>query len=327
MGLTNHQYDLLINRFDEKRMQSRYDLDRRIEEVYSAVPEIREIDKQIAADSIRRARLAIRGDKEALKGIDEDNATLKQKKIGLLTRKGYPQDYLDLSYSCPVCRDTGYVDGRQCTCFKKALMDLIYKDSNLAEILREENFDRFNYELFSDDPKDTDPVIGMTPRENIKRAEALARDFVRNFDDSYSNLLIYGNTGVGKTFLCSCIAKELLDSSHSVIYYTAYKFFHYLENAKFHLSDSDDETTLGDDYLIDCDLLMIDDLGTELTNSFTSSALFSVINERALRRRSTVISTNLSLSDLDSRYSERIFSRINKDYTFIKIIGRDIRCL
>ena len=141
----------------------------------------------------------------------------------------------------------------------------------------------------------------------------------------FNNLLIYGNTGVGKTFLCSCIAKELLDTSHSVVYYTAYKFFKLLENDKFH-SDENGEDVPRPDYLIDCDLLILDDLGTELTNSYLSSALYSVLNERALKKHSTVISTNLSLYDLNTRYSERIFSRLNKDYAFLKIIGEDIRC-
>ena len=326
MGLTNRQYDLLRHSYDVRRLQARLELDRRREEVYSAHPDIRDIDNRIASESVRRAKLSIKGDKSALAGLDEDNAALKAQKDSLLVSYGYPADYLLPEYTCPLCRDTGFIDTVPCECCKRAVSEMIYNDSNLSGILKEQNFDNFNSELYSSLESDRDPNIGMTPRENIERAVGLSKDFINSFDDDFRNLLIYGNTGTGKTFLCSCIAKELLDASHSVVYYTAYKFFKLLEKDKFQ-NDYSEEDVPGPDFLIDCDLFILDDLGTELTNSFTNSALYSVLNERELKKHPTVISTNLSLSDLNSRYSERVFSRLNKDYTFIKIIGRDIRCL
>lgn len=327
MGLTNAQYDLLAYRYDSKRRKAEYALDERIHNIYVAIPAIKEIDEQIASDSIRRARLAIKGDKSALDNIDEDNDALKKKKEELLAAYGYPADYLTAHYECPLCNDTGFVNGQPCDCYKKALSELIYNDSNLAGVLKEENFDNFDIDLFSDSEEDLDDNINMTPRQNITRAVEIAKEFIEEFDERFDNLLIYGNTGVGKTFLCSCIAKELLDSSHTVVYYTAYKFFKYLENDKFRPDEADETWRFGSDYLVNCDLLILDDLGTELTNSFTNSALYSVLNERGLRKRSTIISTNLKLADINSRYSERIFSRLSKDYTFLKIIGKDIRCL
>ncbi len=326
MGLTNRQYDLLRHSYDTRKLRATLVLDRRREEIYSSHPDIKAIDEQIVSDSIKRTRLAINGDKSALEGIDEANAALTARKESLLVEYGYPADYLKLRYICPLCRDTGFIENEPCDCYKRAVSEMIYNDSNLAGILKEQNFDNFDYSLYSSLEDERDPNIDMTPRENIERAVATSKDFISSFDSEFRNLLIYGNTGVGKTFLCSCIAKELLDSSHSVVYYTAYKFFKLLEKDKFQNDDPDEEVP-GPDYLIDCDLLILDDLGTELTNSFTNSALYSILNERELKKRPTVISTNLSLADLNSRYSERVFSRLNKDYTFVKIIGRDIRCL
>ena len=328
MALTNQQYNMLLHQFDEKRRRADFALEERREHIYSEIPRIKEIDDRIAHESIKRAKLAISGDRSALDGIDVDNARLKGQKEALLLQHGYPADYLLPHYECSLCGDRGITNGRQCECFKRALTELIYNDSNLSAVLSRENFDNFNYGLFSDFKEDKDPVTSLTPRENIRNAVMTARDFIAHFDTSFENLLIYGNTGVGKTFLCSCIAKELLDAYRSVVYYSAYRFFNILEQLKFHHENSEGNSDIIDaGELTSCDLLILDDLGTELTNSFTVSELYYVLNERSLKSRSTIISTNLSLSDLNHRYTERIFSRLNKDYTFIKILGKDIRCL
>lgn len=265
------------------------------------------------------------GDSSALATLAEDNLALSREKQSILVSHGYPAEYLTPQYTCPICRDTGFVDGERCSCFKQALSKLIYSESNIMDVIERENFSTFRYDVYSDDPADTDPFMQRTPRENIREVVASAQDFIRSFDTAHSNLLVYGNTGVGKTFLLNCIAKELLDSAHTVLYYTAFGFFDYLEKCKFRSGDS--EEIISVDHILDCDLLIIDDLGTELDTQFSSFALYSVINERALRGHSTVISTNLALDELAPRYSERVFSRFNKDYRFLKIIGEDIRCM
>ena len=327
MSLKNYQYDVIIHQLDMRRLHAKYMLDKRTEEIYNKCPEILDIDNQIAIQSAERARRAIMGDDTALQGLAEANRALAREKETILVKNGYPADYLSPRYECSLCKDTGYVNGERCSCFNKAVSNLIYSESNVREIIREENFDNFNYELYSDVPDQYDVVSGTmrSPRDLIRDVVALAHDFIDGFDTEYHNLLIYGNTGVGKTFLSNCIAKELLDRSHSVLYYTAFRFFKYMGNCKFSYDAVEDRGSLSEDYLVDCDLLILDDIGTELSNSFTNSALYTVINERHLKRRPTIISTNLSLAELEKRYSERIFSRLSKDYSLLKIVGSDIR--
>ena len=163
-------------------------------------------------------------------------------------------------------------------------------------------------------------ATGLTERETARRAYDIARGFVRNFDSSFENLFLYGDTGVGKTFLSHCIAHDLLESAHCVMYFSAFDLFELLADSKF----SRDKTE-GQEFVFDSDLLIIDDLGTELTNSFVSSQLFLCINERIMRRKSTIISTNLKLENFSDTYSERTFSRIASNYRMVKLEGKDIR--
>ena len=161
----------------------------------------------------------------------------------------------------------------------------------------------------------TNEATGMTARETAAKALQQTRDFVRDFDHTFQNLFLYGDTGVGKTFLSCCVARELLDTTHSVIYYSAFDLFDALAEKTFSNSE---ESQGKNDYILDCDLLIIDDLGTELTNRFVASQFFLCINERILRKKSTIISTNLSLGNFMERYSERVFSRVSSNYTMIK---------
>ena len=197
---------------------------------------------------------------------------------------------------------------------------MLYTQSNLQEILKKENFKHFSFEYYSDTIRNE--ITGLTARETAQDAVRKAKMFIHTFDTSFQNLFIYGSTGVGKTFLSNCIAKELIDQAHCVIYFTAFDLFDTLAKTTFQ-KDMSSDGTLED--IFECDLLIIDDLGTELTNTFVVSALFQCINERIMRRKSTIISTNLSLGQFRDIYSERILSRITSNYTMIKLFGEDIR--
>ena len=320
MPLQNYQYDTIMREYNRRQARNRRIQEEHLAEAYEKIPRLREIDEEVATLSARKARALISRQEVGIEDLRTDIALLSQERTALLLSSGYPADYLEMSYTCPLCQDTGYVGSQKCSCFKKAEIELLYTQSNLAEILQKENFDHFSFEWYSDTMKNE--ATGLTARDTAKRAYDMARNFVRDFDSRFQNLFLYGSTGVGKTFLSHCIAHDLLESSHCVLYFSAFDLFDRLAQTAFSRKS---ETDPGEEFILDCDLLIIDDLGTELTNSFVSSQLFLCINERIARRKSTIISTNLKLEDFSSTYSERTFSRIASNYQMIKLIGNDIR--
>ncbi|HIT89945.1 MAG TPA: ATP-binding protein [Candidatus Merdenecus merdavium] len=322
MALRNSQYDSIIREYDQKQFHHRHELDRRIQELYGKYKEFQEIDEEISSLSVACGRKLIEGDLEANKNLKHDIANLTKKRTNLLLQLGYPEDYLELHYDCNDCKDTGYIDHKKCHCFKKATLDLLYTQSNIKSILETENFSTFSYDYFND--KKVDPTTGLTPLANIKQIVSEVLQYIDHFDDMdpIQNFFFYGLPGVGKTFLTNCIAKELLDRNHSVIYFTSFQLFELLAKNTFNKNELPINP---EQHVFDCDLLIIDDLGTELTNSFVSSQLFLCINERLLRKKSTIISTNLSLDGFYETYSERTFSRVSSNYTMRKFIGDDIR--
>ena len=290
MPLSNAQYDEIMHEYDERQLHNRHILETRRAEVLKKLPRLKEIDASVASSSVRQARLHLDGDTNALASLKQELSALSLERQQLLTASGYPADYLDPVYTCPDCKDSGYIDGKKCHCFKQAIINTVYAQSNIRQILRIENFDNFRYDFYSKEEK---------------------------------NLLFYGKTGVGKTFLTNCVAKELLDHGYSVIYFTAFQLFDILSKGVF---EKDSDAIATHQNIFDCDLLVIDDLGTELINSFTSSQLFLCVNERLIRQKSTIISTNLSVERIKESYSERTFSRILDSYTFINLFTEeDIR--
>lgn len=320
MALNNSQYDMILRSYEQKQVHSRDMLDKRRKTVYNHIPELKEIHDSISLLSVSQARKLLNGDEKALTELKQQIRALIDRKTALLVSAGYPADYLEPVYECPDCKDTGYIGNQKCHCLQKAIIDLLYTQSNLQNILQRENFDTFSFAYYSDNH--VDPVTGRSALANIRNAYFVAQDFVDTFGKDFRNLFLYGDTGVGKTFLTNCIAKELIDKAFSVIYLTAFEFFDTLAKSRF---EKDSDAAMMNEHIFDCDLLIIDDLGTELTNSFTVSQMFLCINERILRRKSTIISTNLSLESLVDIYSERTFSRITSNYTMLKLTGDDIR--
>lgn len=321
MALSNSQYDELMRAYEQRQLDNEYTLRRHYEEVYSAVPQLKEIDDAISSLGLKKARLLLDGDDSALTSFREDMNRLLLEKRTLLKKNHFPEDYLELSYTCPDCKDTGYIGSRKCHCFKKAVIDLLYTQSNLQGILERENFDTCSLDYYS--TGHIDPLTGRTSKEAMITALAACHEFVNTFSRQFCNILLYGDTGVGKTFLSHCIAKELIEASYSVIYFSASRLFDLLARdifGKKEVSETDIRA-----HVYDCDLLIIDDLGSELSNAFTTSQLFTVLNERILRKKATVISTNLALEDIKSIYSERIFSRISSHYKMLRLTGDDIR--
>ena len=239
----------------------------------------------------------------------------------LLTSAGYPENYLEPVYECPDCKDTGYIGNEKCHCFKKAIIELLYEQSNIKKIPEDADFSNFRLDYYS--RSHYDKKTGRSAREAMENTLEICRHFVDSFGTEFHNLFLYGDVGVGKTYLSTCIAKEIINREFSVIYFSAPQLFNTLAQNTFDKKDVDARNM--SEYIFECDLLIIDDLGTEYTNSFIASQFFTCINERLLHRKSTIISTNLSLESLADLYTERSFSRITSSYSLLKIIGDDIR--
>lgn len=320
MALNNSQYDTIIRTYEQKQLHNRNVLDKRYKTVYNRLPELKDLNDNISRLSVEHARRLLDGDDEALFSLKREIQKLSAQKTALLLSAGFPEDYLEPVYECKDCKDTGYIGSQKCHCFQKAVIDLLYTQSNLQHILQKENFSTFSLSYYSDNH--IDPKTGRSSLASMKNAYLTCREFTETFADHFRNLFLYGDTGVGKTFLSNCIAKELIDKAFSVIYFTAFELFDTMAKSKF---EKDNTAEIMYEHIFDCDLLIIDDLGTELSNAFTVSQLFLCLNERLMRRKSTIISTNLSLESLAEIYSERTFSRITSNYTMLKLTGDDIR--
>ena len=324
MALSNSQYDAIMREYGRQQIENHHKLEERRKEIYARLPVVRQLEAEIAERSVACAKKLLEGDKSVLDRLKEDLRDLREQKALIIRAAGYPDDYLELHYRCPDCRDTGLIDGRKCHCFLQAQMKLLHAQSNLEDVLERENFKALSYEYYDD--TEILPQLGITNAAYMRRVVAGCREFVRDFDKKHDNLLFTGSTGVGKTFLTNCIARELMDDFHSVIYLTASDLFDVFSRNKFDYDNAEDMKDMYR-FILDCDLLIIDDLGTELNNSFTSSQLFYCINERMNMSRSTIISTNLTLARLSDSYTDRVTSRIMSGYRIIPLYGGDIRLL
>ncbi len=316
----------LLKEYQSLQSKAEKERDIRVQKAHRTIPRLKEIDDTINKLGLECTSYSIgldsQSQKEYLKAFSQKIKQLKEEKLALLKEHGYPSDYLDIKYVCKHCKDTGYIEYKKCACFKQKLVSKAYSQSNLGNILSRENFNTFDLDLFSNEKYQDYP---KTPRQNMLDILSRCEGFAHNFEnDNAENLLFYGSTGLGKTFLCNCIAKKLLDKGKLVLYLTSFKLFKILEEFRFRPTDAlMAKEQL--DYMLTCDLLIIDDLGTELSNSFTTSELFNIVNSRLLERRKTIISTNLKPEQLIDTYGQRVFSRMSAHYTALKFYGRDLR--
>lgn len=316
MALNNAQYDAIMREYEKRQTRNRHLLEERTKEINTKVEGYRELSESIAAISVSQAKKLLEGDESALEDLRTSIRKLSSMKEELLTGAGYPPNYLDPVYDCPDCKDTGYIDGSKCHCFKQAIINILYEQSGIQEMLKKENFGMLSYEYFEG--------------EDLKRLQntvAECRNFIKTFDSDYHNLFFYGTVGTGKSFLSGCVAKELIESGHSVIYSSSAKLLETLSANVYDYKNNKDTSANDQNDFYGCDLLIIDDLGTEYPKNINITILFSLLNGRHLNRKSTIISTNLSLEDFRNLYSDRIFSRISNQYTICKFTGPDIRMI
>ncbi len=324
MSAKTEIYKEIIRGYERLRWEKTAELRSRKEAVYKRVPRIQEIEEEVSLTGIRIARLVLQQPENffQLAGkLQEDMTALRIEKKTLLEANGFTEQDLEMEYVCSQCHDTGYVGTKQCVCMKQKLMDASYAQSNIRDIVKRENFDTFDIRYYSDK---TDPKEGMSPRENIQSILSICLRFTQGFGKEFTNLLLYGGTGLGKTFLCNCMAKELLDQGKTVLYVTAGQLFKMIEEQRFGKVDEEEREDYMTD-ILDVDLFIIDDLGTEFSTILSSSELFNIINTRMLNKRPVILSTNLAPSDFVNQYSDRIVSRLLGEYQTLKFFGEDIR--
>lgn len=325
--MTNRFITTILRDYEIKRDNAKFEQKKREREVYSKVPRIKEIDEEINKTGLLISRAVINNPdsyEENLLLIKTEMNQLKQEKAFLMTENNLSPEYTDITYICDKCNDTGFIqNGNKCSCFKQALISKTYQMSNLEHVLKKENFQNFNISIFSPQPFDNEE---LTPRQNMMDILNTCEGFCINFNqDKEKSLLFYGTTGLGKTFMCNCIAKALLDKGKIVIYQTAFKILEIIEGHKFRGKSPTSINTEEYSRLFDADLLIIDDLGTELTNSFTNTEIFNIVNSRLVSGKKTIISTNLAPLEFGNTYTDRVFSRIFSNFTPLKFFGTDLR--
>ncbi len=313
MGYNKEDYIRIKAEFSQKYASARSRAQQRQTELHAAIPEVRRIDALLAGTGMEIMAAVTSGGnaEEQIAKIRERNERLLAERGELLQKAGYPEDYSDVQYECQMCGDTGYVDTKMCTCMKRALVLAGYESSGLGRLIATQSFDNFSVEYYDD-------------KQSAAQTVKFLRSFSESFcGDTYMNFILMGGTGLGKTHLSTAVSKNIIDRGFNVLYTTAVGMISDYEVKRFGngINASGNDTSR----YTECDLLVIDDMGTEVTNQFTVSCLYDVINTRMNAKRSTIINTNLTPKELEARYGERIYSRILGEFHPVFLKGTDIR--
>ena len=323
----------LLLEYDQKKRKAELDLEQRKEELYAKIPRLQEIENELNSFAINTAKNILKSSSFSLNDLNSKVVELKKEKEKILKENNIPNNYLEPYYECNICKDTGYIQSRNsasslCSCLKQKLLDISYNKSNISN-LGKENFETFNANIFSDKAEPEKYRINISPRQNIVTIKSKCIEFVKNFDDPYThNLLFTGNTGLGKTFMSNCIANELIKNGKNVLYQTAPVLLETVIDNKMNKYKTSTQDSFYKNVL-ESDLLIIDDLGTECLNSMKLSELFTILNTRLLNLNNkvtkTIISTNLNINNIFKNYEERIGSRIAGFYDIYYFFGDDLR--
>lgn len=323
----------LLLEYDQKKRKAELDADKRKEELYTKIPRLQEIENELNNYAINTAKNILYGTSYGITELNAKIANLKSEKEKILKENNISTNYLEPHYECTICKDTGYIQtgtsaSSLCSCLKQKLLDISYNKSNISN-LSKENFDTFNANIFSDKVDPEKYRLNISPQQNIISIKSKCIEFVSNFDDPNThNLLFTGNTGLGKTFMSNCIANELIKNGKNVLYQTAPVLLETVIDNKMNKY----KNSKHDDFyknVLESDLLIIDDLGTECLNSMKLSELFTILNTRLLNLNNkvtkTIISTNLNINNIFKNYEERIGSRIAGFYDIYYFFGDDLR--
>lgn len=294
-------------------------------EVSARLPEIPAIDAALRGHMTELVGLALGRPGRSAEELERESLALQEKRRALLVQAGYPEDYLDPIYACPRCRDTGYVEGNMCDCLVK-----LYKQEQTRELAPllgdgDQCFESFRLDYYSPVPLGDEPTA---PRARMERIFQFCRRYAEDFSPASGNLLLTGTPGLGKTFLSASIARVVAENGHSVAYDTVSGLLSVFEREKFSRNeDGQSDAASRVRQLLSCDLLILDDLGTELDTAFTRSALYTLVDTRLRSGKKTIITTNLTQADIAQQYGAQLSSRLNGEYNWLVFTGRDIRAL
>lgn len=321
LGYSREIYDEVQQKLYRIRNKAWDELTRRKEFFYKRFPEAANIERELSATSVEAAKAVLSGSDSSVELVKlrEKNKDLKQRLSSILQRVNLPEDYLEIKYNCPECEDEGFIDGIMCKCMKNMLKLEAYNKLNELSPLETSSFDNFSVNYYSDAPMHDGE---QSPRERMTLIFNFCKKYAENFKKNSPSLLMTGNTGLGKTHLSLAIAREAINKGFGVIYTSTQNMISNMEKEKFRGYAASNES---EKHYADCDLLIIDDLGTEYATPFSSAAVYNVINSRIMRGKPTIISTNLSMRELEKYYTQRMVSRIIGNNIRLEFLGSDVR--
>lgn len=321
MGYDRRVYDTAYEILNKRRLHAEQEADRRRADFYRVEPRAQEIEQALSRAGSAAAKAVVRGGnvRQNLEQLRRQSQALRAELDALLARQSMSAKDLEPQYHCPLCKDRGSVDGRMCTCMKELLKEEALRCLNADTPLHLCSFDSFNVSYYPTTPMQN----GASPRDIMERVFLYCRKYAENFNaHTTESLLLHGKTGLGKTHLSLAIAGRVIERGYGVVYSSAENLLNRLQDEHFGRSGGDTMQSL-----LNCDLLILDDLGTEFRSSFTISAIYNIVNSRQLTEKPVIISTNLSMKELMEYYTERFSSRVIGSYTSIPFCGNDVRQL
>lgn len=315
MAYNADNYKRIAAQFKDKSIRAQQAADARKEELHQKLPQIAEIDRALATTGMRIMREALNGKEglhERIRRLEEGNHLLLEARAEILRANGFPENYSDVHYECNECMDTGFLNGKMCKCLRTALNYAGYESSGVLKLIEKQNFETFDLKYYEGNE-----------RRNMEMIFHRALTYAAGFNgQTMKNLLFLGTTGLGKTHLSSAIAKVVIDNGYDVLYESAQQIFADFEAERFGRVPHGENRT---SRYFECDLLIIDDLGTEMQTQFTVPCLYNLINTRLISEKSMIISTNIRKEELLAKYSDRITSRLFGEFEICIFTGKDIR--
>lgn len=306
---------------DRRRETAEREAEQKTEELELLSPELRALNRKLSAAGLKAVQLAITGDQAAMDRLRDENLADQERRREILESLGSSEEALEVHYTCPVCNDTGIVGNHYCDCFKRLVKSLQTENLNAVSPAGDSTFDNFNLAYYQGV---TDPETGVDAYSRMGQIVSYCEAYAEDFGLSSPSLILYGNTGLGKTHLSLAIANKAIEKGFNVVYGSAHNLLSEIEKEHFGRLKTDDSP---EENVLNADLLILDDLGAEFSTSFTVSMVYNIINTRILKGLPTIISTNLWYDEISDKYGNRVYSRIIGNYTPLEFAGRDVRQL